>query len=49
MPEMLGRHDLRAEAYETLPDPIDIDRDANLLPKFGLGLDQLIDRWGASP
>jgi len=48
---MLGRHDLRAEAYETLPDPIDIDRDANLLPKFGLGLglDQLMDRWGASP
>jgi hypothetical protein len=49
MLEKLRRHDLVAEANETLPDPIDVDRDQNLLAKFGLGLDQLMDRWGASP
>jgi hypothetical protein len=31
MLKKLGRLDLLAEAYETLHDPIDIDRDANLL------------------
>jgi hypothetical protein len=41
--------DLLAEAHQTLPDPIDIDRDATLLAKFGLACGQLMDRWGASP
>jgi len=49
MLEKLGRHDLLAEARQTLPDPIDIDRDQNLLAKFGLGLDQMMNRWGGSP
>jgi len=45
MLKKLGRHDLITEADETLPDPIDIDRDATLLAKFGLVPDQLMDRW----
>jgi hypothetical protein len=49
MLKMLGRHDLLAEARQALPDPIDCDRDQNLLAKFGLGLDHLMDRWGGSP
>jgi hypothetical protein len=49
MLKKLGRHDLLAEANETLPDPIDLDRDATLLAKWGLACDQLIHRWGASP
>jgi hypothetical protein len=49
MLKMLGRHDLLAEARHALPDPIDCDRDQNLLARFGLGLDHLMDRWGGSP
>ena len=32
-----------------LRDPVDIDRDANLLLRYGLTLDVLIDRMGGSP
>jgi len=32
-----------------LPDPVDLDRDGNLLASFGLTMDQLIDRFGGSP
>jgi hypothetical protein len=32
-----------------LPDPVDIDRDGNLLLAHGITLDRLIDRRGGSP
>ena len=32
-----------------LLDPVDVDRDANLLLRYGLTVDFLIDRMGGSP
>jgi len=32
-----------------LPDPVDIDRDGNLLLRHGITLDTVIDRMGGSP
>jgi hypothetical protein len=32
-----------------LPDPVDLDRDGNLLASFGITMDQMIDRFGGSP
>ncbi len=32
-----------------LPDPVDLDREASLLAKYGISHDQLIDRFGGSP
>ena len=37
------------EARATLPDPIDLDRDENLLAEFGLSPGQLVERLGGSP
>lgn len=37
------------EIMAQLPDPIDVDRDAPILERYGLTLDQLADRMGASP
>jgi hypothetical protein len=38
------------EALEReLPDPVDFDRDGNLLLAHGLTVDGLMDRMGASP
>jgi len=37
------------EVMEQLPDPIDLDRDGPVLERYGLTLDQLSDRVGASP
>ena len=45
----IGDHDLIADATRTLPDDIDIDRDQNLLARFGLDPGHLIERFGASP
>jgi hypothetical protein len=32
-----------------LPDPVDLDRDGNLLLAYGITRDRLIDRAGGSP
>jgi hypothetical protein len=32
-----------------LPDPVDYDRDQGLLVRYGITLDQLINRLGGSP
>jgi hypothetical protein len=45
----IGANDLIDDAARTLPDEIDIDRDRNLLARFGLDPSHLIDRFGASP
>ena len=37
------------EAEAVLPDPIDLDREADVLYRFGLTPDQLYNRLGASP
>jgi hypothetical protein len=47
--KQIGRGDVIAEACKTLPDPIDLDHHENLLSKFGLGCEQMIDRFGGSP
>jgi hypothetical protein len=37
-------------ALETeLPDPVDVDRDGNVLLRHGITLDTVIDRLGGSP
>lgn len=36
-------------ARPALPDPIDLDRDATLLARFGLTPDRLYDAFGMSP
>jgi hypothetical protein len=37
-------------ALETeLPDPVDIDRDGEVLFRYGITLDAVIDRMGGSP
>ena len=45
----IGANDLIDDRARTLPDEIDIDRDQNLLARFGFDCSHLIDRFGASP
>jgi hypothetical protein len=46
----IGANDLIDDAARTLPDEIDIDRQQNLLARFGLeNCSHLIDRFGAGP
>jgi hypothetical protein len=45
----IGERHLICDAALTLPDEIDIDRDQNLLARFGLDPSHLMDRFGASP
>jgi hypothetical protein len=45
----IGSADLARDAERELPDPVDIKRHQQLLTKFGLGQNQLIDREGGSP
>jgi hypothetical protein len=44
----LGMDDRIAEAAATLPEVIDLRRDADLLARLGLGPDTLVDRLGGS-
>lgn len=37
------------EVLAHLPDPIDIERDANALDEYGVSRASLIDRMGGSP
>ncbi len=45
----IGRGDLFGDAARTLPDPVDTERDANLLARHGLEHGQLLERFGGSP
>ena len=49
MLEKIGPREHIDEAARTLPDPIDADRDASLLAQYGIELNQLRERFGASP
>lgn len=42
----LGMHESLDEAERVLPDPVDLDRDADLLLRFGLSVDRVVDRLG---
>ena len=44
----VGLGDRVAEAQQTLPEVIDLDRDEQLLYRLGLGLDRIVDRLGGS-
>jgi len=37
------------EIVAQLADPIDVDRDSQILERYGLSRDYLMDRMGASP
>lgn len=38
-----------AEAKATLPDPVDLDRDGQMLAELGVSRDSLTDAMGGSP
>jgi hypothetical protein len=44
----LGMQDRIDEAAATLPEVVDLRRDADLLARLGLGPDALVDRLGGS-
>ena len=44
----VGLGDRVAEAQQTLPEVIDLDRDEQLLYRLGLSLDRIVDRLGGS-
>jgi hypothetical protein len=44
----VGLGDRVAEAQQTLPEVIDLDRDEQLLYRLGLSLDWIVDRLGGS-
>jgi hypothetical protein len=37
------------EVLDQLPDPIDLDRDRQILDRYGLNSERLMDRMGGSP
>jgi len=37
------------EVLSQLPDPIDLQRDQQILARYGLGSERLMDRLGGSP
>ena len=45
----VGMHERMAEAQRILPDPVDTDRDVQLLQGLGISRDSLIQRMGGSP
>ena len=45
----VGLGDRIAEARRTLPEVVDLDRDASLLLALGLSLDRIADDLGAGP
>jgi hypothetical protein len=44
----VGLGDRVAEAQQTLPEVIDLDRDEQLLYRLGLSMDRIVDRLGGS-
>ena len=45
----VGLEEYVEEAAGKLPDPIDLDRDQELLASYGLTRTQVLDRLGSSP
>jgi hypothetical protein len=45
----IGMSDRIPEARRVLPEVVDLDRDGNLLLRFGLTLDRIIDEMGGGP
>lgn len=37
------------EVLSQLPDPVDLERDQQILARFGLSAERLMDRMGGSP
>jgi hypothetical protein len=44
-----GLPELAEEALRVLPDPVDLDFVAEVLQRYGVTMDDLIDRMGGSP
>ena len=44
----VGLGDRVAEAHQTLPEVIDLDRDEQLLHRLGLSMDRIVDRLRGS-
>jgi hypothetical protein len=49
MLDKVGPRELSDEAARTLPDPVDTERDADLLARYGLEHGHLIERLSGSP
>ena len=47
--EAAGLHGLADEARRELPDPVEFDRAASFLARYGITADELISRRGGSP
>src|ERR1700712_2274175 len=45
----LGKNDRIEEAERILPDPVDLERDGDLLTGLGMGVDTAYNELGASP
>jgi hypothetical protein len=43
------RSEVLAELQRTLPDPVDLERDQELLTRHGIDRSHLVDRLGGSP
>lgn len=41
--------ELISEVLRQLPDPVDLQRDQQILARYGLSMERLMDRMGASP
>ena len=46
---MAGLAELAEEAHRVLPDPVEYNRAARFLARYGLTKDELISRRGGSP
>jgi hypothetical protein len=49
MMRRVGLHDQIPQALASLPERIDIDRDASLLASFGISRERLMEILGSSP
>jgi hypothetical protein len=47
--ERVGLMAEAAEAESQLPDPVELPRDGELLAKFGVSYDWLVERMGGGP
>jgi hypothetical protein len=47
--QVAGLHGLADEVGRVLPDPVEFDRAASFLARYGITADELISRRGGSP
>ncbi len=45
----VGLHEDISRALSSLPDPVDVDRDGDLLATFGISRERLMEMLGSSP